>query len=70
MTMRRYAMTEKKSHAKREFHCACATGDLSAMEPVVAPPADETTAKPVESKPSQPAAAVTTGPVGQQKTRG
>ena len=64
-------MTEKKkSDAKRKFHCACATGDLSAIEPVVASPEDETTAKPVESKPSKPAAAVTPGAVGQQKTRG
>ena len=64
-------MTEKKpSEAKRKFHCACATGDLSAIQPVVASPADETTAKPVESKPSKPAAAVTPGAVGQQKTRG
>jgi hypothetical protein len=68
MTMRRHAMTEKKSDAKREFHCACATGDLSAIEPVVAPPADETTAKPVE--PSKPAAAVAPGAVDQHKTRG
>ena len=64
-------MTEKqKSDAKRKYHCACATGDLSAFEPVVSPPADETTAKPVESEPSRPAAAVTPGAVGQQKTRG
>ena len=64
-------MTEKKkSDAKRKFHCACATGDLSAIEPVVASPADETTAKPVEGKPSKPAAAVTPGAVGQQKSRG
>ena len=64
-------MTEKKpSEAKRKFHCACATGDLSAIEPVVAPPAGETTAKPVESKPSKPAAAVAPGAVGQHKTRG
>jgi hypothetical protein len=64
-------MTEKKkSDAKRKFHCACATGDLSAIEPVVASPADETTARPVESKPSKPAAAVASGAVGQQKTRG
>jgi hypothetical protein len=64
-------MTEKKkSDAKRKFHCACATGDLSAIEPVVAPPADETTAKPVESKPSKPAAAVAPGAVDQHKTRG
>jgi hypothetical protein len=64
-------MTEKKkSEAKRKFHCACATGDLSALEPVVASPAGETTAKPVESKPSKPAAAVTPGAVGQHKTRG
>ena len=54
---------KKKSQAKREFHCACATGDLSAIQPVVARPADETNAKPVESKPSKPAAAVTPGAV-------
>jgi len=61
-------MTEKKgSQAKRKFHCACAPGDLSAIEPVVASPADETTAKPVESK---PAAAVASGAADQQKTRG
>ena len=70
MMMRRHAMTEKKSDAKREFHCACATGDLSAIEPVVASSPDEAAAKPVETEPSRPAAAVTTGPVGQQKTRG
>ena len=63
-------MTKKKSDAKREFHCACATGDLSAIEPVVTSSPDETTAKSVESKPSKPAAAVTPGAVGQQKTRG
>jgi hypothetical protein len=64
-------MTEKKkSDAKRKFHCACATGDLSAIQPVVAPPADEATAKAVDSKPSKPAAAVTPGAVGQQKARG
>jgi hypothetical protein len=64
-------MTEKKkSDAKRKFHCACATGDLSAIQPVVAPPADEATAKAVDSKPSKPSAAVTPGAVGQQKTRG
>jgi hypothetical protein len=64
-------MTEKrKSEAKREFRRACATGDLSAIQPVVAPPADETTAKPVESKPSKPAAAVVPGAVEQQKSRG
>jgi hypothetical protein len=71
MTIRRHAMNEKKkTDAKREFHCACATGDLSAIQPVVASPAHETTAKPVESKLSKPAAAVTPGAVGQQKTRG
>ena len=64
-------MTEKgKSEAKRKFHCACATGDLSAIEPVVASLPDETTAKSIESKPSKPADAVTPGAVGQQKTRG
>jgi hypothetical protein len=63
-------MTEQKSDAKRTFHCACATGDLSAIEPVTAPPADETTAKPIESKPSKPAAAVAAGVVDQQNTRG
>jgi hypothetical protein len=64
-------MTEKKkSEAKRKYHCACAPGDLSAIEPVVAPPADETTAKPHGRKPSKPAAAVASGAVEQQKTRG
>jgi hypothetical protein len=64
-------MTEKKKNqAKRKFHCACAPGDLSAIEPVTAPPADETTAKPDRSKPSKPAAAVAPGAVEQQKTRG
>ena len=64
-------MTEKrKSQAKRKYHCACAPGDLSAIEPVTAPPADETTAKPDGSKPSKPAAAVAPGAVEQQKTRG
>ena len=64
-------MTEKKkSQAKRKFHCACAPGDLSAIEPVTAPPADESTAKPDGSKPSRPAADVATGTVEQPKTRG
>ena len=63
-------MTEKKDQAKRKYHCACAPGDLSAVQPVTAPPADETTATPVESKPSKPAAAVVPGSVGQQKTGG
>jgi hypothetical protein len=64
-------MTEKKKNeAKRKFHCACATGDLSAIQPVTAPPAHETTAKPDGSKPSKPAAAVAPDAVGQQKTRG
>jgi hypothetical protein len=63
-------MTEKKEDkAKRKYHCACAPGDLSAIEPVVAP-ADETIAKPVESKPSKPAAAVAPGAADQHKTRG
>ena len=61
---------KKESQAKRKFHCACAPGDLSAIQPVVAPPADEATAKPVDSKPSKPEAAVTPGAVGQQKARG
>jgi hypothetical protein len=60
---------KKKSGAKRKFHCACAPGDLSAIPPVTAPPADETTAKPIESRPSKPAAAVASGAAGQQKTR-
>jgi hypothetical protein len=61
---------KEKSDAKRKFHCACGPGDLSAVEPVVASPADETAAKPDGSKPSKPAAAVTRSAVGQQKTRG
>jgi len=64
-------MTEKeRTQAKRKYHCACAPGDLSAIQPVTAPPADETTAKPDGSKPSKPAAAVAPGAVEQQKTRG
>jgi hypothetical protein len=64
-------MTEKKKdQARRKYHCACAPGDLSAVQPVTAPPVDETTAKPVESKPSKPAAAVVPGAVERQKTRG
>ena len=64
------ATVKKKSEAKRKYHCACAPGNLSAIQPVTAPPVDETTAKPVESKPSKPAAAVAPGAVERQKTRG
>jgi hypothetical protein len=60
---------KKETEAKRKFHCACATGDLSAIQPVTAPPADETTAKPVESKTSKPPAAVPPGAGDQQKTK-
>ena len=64
-------MTEKKaSKAKQKFHCACAPGDLSAVEPVAAPPADETTAKPDEGEASKPPAAVPPGAGDQQKARG
>jgi len=58
----------KKDQAKRKFHCACATGDLSAIEPVTAAPADGTPAKTVASESATPAAAATPGSVGQQKT--
>ena len=61
-------MTEEKSDAKREFHCACATGDLSAIAPVAAP-ADETTAKPDGTEPSKPPAAVAAA-ADKHKTRG
>ena len=62
-------MTEKKkSDAKPEFHCACATGDLSAMAPVAAP-ADETTAKADGTEPLKAPAAVAPGAVEQPKTR-
>ena len=64
------AIVKKNSEAKRKYHCACAPGDLSAIQAVTAPPVDETTAKPVESKPSKPAAAVVPGAVERQKTRG
>jgi hypothetical protein len=64
------ATEKKKSEAKRNYHCACAPGDLSAVQPVTAPPAGETTEKPVESKPSKPAEAVMPGAVERQKTRG
>jgi len=64
-------MTErKKSEAKRKYHCACAPGDLSAIEPVVAPPADETTAKPDGTRASKPLAAVAPGAVELPKTTG
>ena len=63
-------MTEKKDQAKRTYHCACATGDLSAIEPVTASPADATPAKPVASQSATPAAAAAPGSVGQQKTSG
>ena len=64
-------MTEKKkSEAKRKYHCACAPGDLSAIEPVTAMAADETTAKPDGRKPSKPATAVAPGAVEPPKTRG
>ena len=64
-------MTEnKKDQAKRKFHCACATGDLSAIEPVVASLPDETTAKPVESKTAKPSTAVASAALDKQKTRG
>ena len=63
-------MTEKKaSKAKQKFHCACAPGDLSAVEPVAAPPADETTAKPDEGEASKPPAAVALGAVEEQQTK-
>ena len=64
-------MTGKNSsQPKRKYHCACATGDLSAIQPVAAQPADETTAKPVESKPSKRPAAAASGAGDQQKTKG
>ena len=61
---------KKKSEAKRKYHCACAPGDLSAVQPVTALPAGETTAKPVESKPSKPWAAVKPGAVERPRPRG
>jgi hypothetical protein len=63
-------MTEKKEDdAKRKFHCACATGDLFAIEPVTAPLPDETTAKPDGTEPSKAPAAVTAA-ADEQQTRG
>jgi hypothetical protein len=71
MTERKKMATEKReSQAKKKYHCACAIGDLSAVQPVTAPPAAETTAKPDGSKPSKPPAAVAPGAVDQQKARG
>ena len=64
------ANVTKKSEAKRTYHCACATGDLSAIEPVTASPADGTPAKAVASESATPAAAAAPGSVGQQKTSG
>jgi hypothetical protein len=64
-------MTEKKkSEAKRKYHCACATGDLSAIQPVTAPLPDQTTAKPIETKRPQPPMAVAPGEGDQPKARG
>jgi hypothetical protein len=63
------ATKKKATQAKPKYHCACAPGDLSAVQPVVAPPADETTAKPVASKTSKPPAAVAPGAGDQQKTK-
>jgi len=63
-------MTEKKKgDEKREFHCACATGDLSAIAPAVAS-ADETTAKPDGTGPSKAPAGMAPGAVAQNKSRG
>jgi hypothetical protein len=62
--------TEKKSGSKRKYHCACAPGDLSAIQPVTAPAADETTAKPDGSKTAKPSTAVASAAVDNQKTRG
>ena len=71
MTERKRMATEKKeSQAKRKYHCACAPGDLSAVEPVIAPPTDETTVKPDGSEPSKPPAVVAPGAGDRQKTRG
>jgi hypothetical protein len=64
-------MTEKKkSEAKRKFHCACATGDLSAIQPVTVPSENEAAAKPVESKTAKPSTAVESAAVDKRKTRG
>ena len=64
------ATVTKKSEARRKYHCACATGDLSAIEPVTVSPAYGTPAKPVAGESATPAAAATPGSVGRQKTRG
>jgi hypothetical protein len=61
---------EKKSEAKRKYHCACAPGDLAAVQPVTVPSEDEATAKPVESKTAKPSTAVASAAVDKQKTRG
>ena len=64
-------MTEnKQSKAKRKFHCACATGDLSAIQPVTVPSEDAVAAKAGESKTGKPSTAVASAAVDQQKTRG
>lgn len=62
-------MTEKTgTQAKRSYHCACAPGDLSAIEPVVA--AEQTNAKTDETEPSEPPAVMAPGTVDEHKTRG
>jgi hypothetical protein len=63
-------MTEKKGEGERKHHCACARGDLSAIQPGTAPLADDTTATPDGSKPWNPAAAVAPDAVEHQETRG
>jgi hypothetical protein len=71
MTERKGKATEKKeSREKRRYHCACAPGDLSAIQPMVAPPADDTAAKPGGGKPSKPQAALAPGAVEKPKARG
>ena len=51
-------MTEKKAKTgeKRKFHCACAIGDLSAVQPETAAPTDD--AKPAASEATGAPAAV------------
>ena len=57
-------MTEKtETQAKQSLHCACAPGDLSAIEPTVA----TTTAKTDGTEPSQPPAVV--APTASTSTR-
>jgi hypothetical protein len=55
-------MTEKKAKSaeKRKFHCACATGDLSEVQPVTVPSTSDATRPPDGKEASGDAAGAAT----------